>query len=118
MGTGHDVGKAQVHAATIIYRIEKDVPETLGSSTNVLEDRTRIVTCILLSVVAFRLHRIVRRRGYNDLHLLINKSTLRNCTYLVWVLSKLKLGSVQYLDSTLIDRIGIRCNASVFGDNW
>ena len=80
MGTSHDVGKAQVHATTIIYRIEEDVPET-----RFFHERSRRsgTHCYVYTFVGGRVplaDGIVGRRGYNDLHLLINKSTPRNCT--------------------------------------
>nr|KAF7427309.1 hypothetical protein H0235_007003 [Vespula pensylvanica] len=42
--TGHNAGKAQVHAATIIYRVHGVSQTALCSSTTVPEDRARIVT--------------------------------------------------------------------------
>lgn len=62
--TSHNVGKAQVHAPTIIYRTYTEDDFRLASFTNVPEDRARIVTLhvyiyILLSVIVIRLPRIV-----------------------------------------------------------
>lgn len=58
--TRHNVGKAQVHAPTIIYRTYTEDDFRLGSFTNVPEDRAHIVTLyvyiyIVLSVIAIRL---------------------------------------------------------------
>ena len=75
--TSHNVGKAQVHAPTIIYRTYTQDDFRFASFTNVPQHRARIVTLYLYIYIHIYIYtfiddrnspRIVEGRGYNDLY--------------------------------------------------